>query len=101
MFLSEKVQPGWFDKNQGFYLSKNPEELHKLKDYEKDDEDRLINLISIMKNVDVDDIKYKTDDNSYSHKTYQITKPHSLLDLDIYFVESKFEDQGQCQLSVV
>ena len=66
-FVSEKVQPGWFDKNKDFYISSGVNKLNKFK---KEEEDKNKKLISVLKHTDIDDIKFDIDNENQLYSIY-------------------------------
>jgi len=69
-FIVEKVQPGWFDKNPDFYLSRNVKDINKDKEMDKEYEKSEEEYISKLKKISVNDIEFEKVSKKHFGKLY-------------------------------
>ncbi len=90
-FLTEKIDPEWFDKNPNFYLSSNAKsEINKGRNYRKEEKLSNEKMDNFMKRLKESDIKWEYSNNSNSrYGYYSVVKPKELSGVFIKHCENK------------
>lgn len=89
-FINEWIQDDYFTKHPEFYISKNIENSKKLKQYNKEDDEKESLLYKKLKDVNFNTIEFSSINDLYLNKNICVIQPKILN--DFMFIISKLDE---------